>query len=519
MSQDNSYQGAGKSTLGNLLLGKPHDEGPFKVSAGMESCTQVCGEAEVTIVGEKYKLVDTPGIFDTQKPNEEVFNEIARTVHICAYGVKAILFVFEAKRFTEEQKNVLEGIRCFLGESAMDYIIPIFSHATKKQNENRDEMRKTWNQTVSSFIRILGGRWGISPNSDYFPPESSVHKARLTEIQDFIASTRGVYTTEAFEFARQEQEKNRREREEEEKRANAQYEENLRKEGKKQAEEKFKAKESESLSEMEVEKRRNDLLKSEMEVEKRRNDLLKSDVDSEKHAHKSLKSEFDTLKSAKSVQIHGNNKKADKHLLNPSCFALDTKVRLASGKSVEMSELQVGDLVLSNVSNNRLEFSEVYLISHLGHHDYPVNMVKIEFISPDGSKGQILMTPMHCIFGSDLLLLYAKDVVPGKTEILVLDKTNELIPVIVDSLVIEKDTGYISFYTRAGTVIANNILCSCYDDCPPSQLLMDLAFAPIRLWTKIFPSNHRQKELHPYVQILETAYVTWSKALEGCSFL
>ena len=48
----------------------------------------------------------------------------------------------EAKRFTGEQKNVLEGIRKFLGEGATNYIIAIFSHATKAQIRDRNTMRK-----------------------------------------------------------------------------------------------------------------------------------------------------------------------------------------------------------------------------------------------------------------------------------------------------------------------------------------------------------------------------------------
>ncbi|RHZ44648.1 hypothetical protein Glove_714g9 [Diversispora epigaea] len=377
----------------------------------------------------------------------------------------------------------------------MDYSIAIFSHATKKQNENKDEMRKAWNGTIFSFIKGLGNRWGISPNSDYFPPEHPVHKARINEIKDFIVSTQGVYTTEAFESARQEQEKIKREKEEKEKRVIEQYEEKLRKEGKEIADEFYLDK----------------IAKMKEEFEQKENHFMAETI-------KTMKQTYDDAFKKIELKVGGLQSEI-KNFKSPSCFALDTKIQLASGKLVEMSELQVGDLVLSNVSNNRLEFSEVYLISHMGHHDYSVNMVKIEFTNPDGSKGQILMTPMHCIFDSDLSILFAQDLVPGKTEILVFDKANELIPVIVDSLIIEKDTGYISFYTRAGTVIANNTFCSCYDDCPPSQFLMDLTFAPIRLWTKVFPSTHRQKELHPYVQILETAYAIWGKALEGIKMI
>src|SRR5438874_9423835 len=85
---------------------------------------------------------------------------------------------------------------------------------------------------------------------------------------------------------------------------------------------------------------------------------------------------------------------------------------------------------------------------------------------------------------------------------------HQLIPSIIYPLQ-EWDGGHISFYTRAGTIIANGVLCSCYDHCPPSQTLMDLIFLPVRWWTLIMPSTHREEHLHPYVQFLETVYLSF----------
>src|SRR6266536_4672498 len=110
----------------------------------------------------------------------------------------------EATRFTEEQKNVLKGIRKFFGEDATNYIIAIFSHATKKQTNDKNVMRNAWNDPVHSFIKDLENRWGISPDSDYFPPDDPIHKARLGEIMAFISGMRKVYTTEQLEKSRQE---------------------------------------------------------------------------------------------------------------------------------------------------------------------------------------------------------------------------------------------------------------------------------------------------------------------------
>ncbi|POG66823.1 hypothetical protein GLOIN_2v1653936 [Rhizophagus irregularis DAOM 181602=DAOM 197198] len=604
--------GAGKSTLGNLLLTQPHDEGPFYVSADMESVTQVCGTAAMSIDGIKYNIVDTPGIFDTQKVTDDVLKEIANAVKKCAYGVKAILFVFEARRFTDEQKNVLEGIRRFLGEEAINYIIAVFSHATKTQIRDRNVMRQAWNSPVRSFIQDIDNRWGIAPNSDYFPPDDPVHKARLGEIMAFISGMRGVYTTDQLEKSRKEQEEIRRQGEEEEKKIKQEYEEKLKETAKKESEkaynqkiedlrkefrakqeeeEKLRRKEKEDADEQfrksiesiqtenrmqreqdedlrrkereaaeerhmkslemmrqdhkEQQERAETMLNQRIQEEERRRErdeearreerkqaeedyrsrieeveknlknrennettrLMKELQDREKKANLDFAKQIEDLKkknalSQQEIEELKKKKRTD-------CFSLDTKVQLESGKFVEMAELQVGDRICSNVRNGELEFSEVYLISHLGHYDQFLTMIKIEFTSSDGRKGQIRTTSTHCIFREDLSVLYAQDAIPGETKILVLNETNELIPVVVDNLIIEKDTGYISFFTRAGTVIANNVLCSCYDDCPQSQALMDLVFAPIRLWTKVFPSNHRQEELHPYAKTLEYIYFNW----------
>ncbi|GES93019.1 AIG1-type guanine nucleotide-binding (G) domain-containing protein [Rhizophagus clarus] len=589
--------GAGKSTLGNLLLAQPHDDGPFYVSADMESVTQECGTATISIDGIMYNIIDTPGIFDTQLVTDKILEEIADTINKCTYGIKAILFVFEAKRFSAEQRNVLEGIRKFFGEGATNYIIAIFSHATKAQIRDRDIMRKAWNEPVCSFIEDIENRWGISPNSDYYHPDDPVHKARLEQeearrqkeeeekrikqeheekLKEIArkeaeeAHKRKVEQMEREQKAKREQEENlkRKQQQEAEERHRQMVEklkqeererqireENLRKKQQQEAEERHRQmveqmrREQEREEELRRQREREweEKLKRQREEEelrrqREREEYLRRQREREEYLRRQREKEEELRKQREREEyLRRQEQKRLEELYNErrrmleqlqreqererrlqeernrsydddDCFSLDTKVQLASGKFIEMAKIQIGDRVCSNVRNGELEFSEVYLISHLGHYDHFLKMTKIEFTKSDGQKGQIRTTPSHCIFREDMSILYAKDVVPGVTKILILNEINELVPAVVDNLTTEEDTGYISFYTRAGTVIANNVMCSCYDDCPQSQTLMDLAFVPIRLWTNVFPSNHRQEELHPYVKILEIAYRNWCNA-------
>jgi hypothetical protein len=239
----------------------------------------------------------------------------------------------------------LEGIRKFLGEDAKDYIIAVFSHADKKQIMDRDVMRKSWNAPVASFIKELENRWGISPNPDYFPPNDPIHKARLGEIKALISGMRGVFTSELLKKARQEQERIQRQKEEDEAKARREREEN---EGRKARQE----------LEREYREKLEEIVKRSEEEKKELMALIRKSI------------ENPTVTTVKS-----------------GCFSLDTEVQLASGKFIEMAELQVGDRVCSNVRNGELEFSEVYLISHLGHCNFFLEMIKIEFTNSDGQKG------------------------------------------------------------------------------------------------------------------------------------
>jgi hypothetical protein len=197
-----------------------------------------------------------------------------------------------------------------------------------------------------------------------------------------------------------------------------------------------------------------------------------------------------------------------------ACFWLETQVKLESGRIIQMSELQIGDRVLSNVRNGIAEFSDVYLISHIGKLDHEAKFAKVSFTRPDGSKGQLKLTTTHYVFNENLSIVFAKNLRPGETKILVSDDNDRLVPVFVDDVTHEWHDEYISFYTRAGSVIANDVLCSCYDHCPPSQKLMDLVFLPVRWWTLIMPSTHREERLHPYVQFLETAYLSFMNTMK-----
>ncbi|CAB5395295.1 unnamed protein product [Rhizophagus irregularis] len=206
--------GAGKSALGNLLLG--HTE--FEVSDGFNSKTKKCCVKTLSIKGNTYDIVDTPGVFDTSQ--DDSLKEIAKFVHKCAYGIKAILFVLKKERFTDEQRNTLKEIGTFLGKDATNNIIVVFSHASPDQIKCKDKMRMAWSDVplFSSFIQDIEFRWSVSPDPHHLDDDRQISEERLMEIKTFISNIREIYTTRQLEENLERQKEAKRLKEEEERR-------------------------------------------------------------------------------------------------------------------------------------------------------------------------------------------------------------------------------------------------------------------------------------------------------------
>ncbi|CAG8507336.1 9916_t:CDS:2 [Cetraspora pellucida] len=187
-----------------------------------------------------------------------------------------------------------------------------------------------------------------------------------------------------------------------------------------------------------------------------------------------------------------------------NCFKPSTKVILNVGEIVPMSSIKVGDKVCVGSKHGVLEFSEVYLIVHCDP-EAETEYQKIEFTMPTtGLTESILLTPDHHIFINNYFD-YAKNVQPYSAQLHVLSGAR-MIPVRVANVSTETHKGYISILTRAGTIVADNILCSCYASCVPYQDAIHTVLSPLRFMTSFKKSTHTGKGTHPYLEFLYNRY-------------
>ncbi|CAG8573855.1 14217_t:CDS:2, partial [Ambispora leptoticha] len=443
--------GVGKSTLGNMVLGLGPENEKFRTSDSGDSVTQYCEFAPVTIDDSQYILLDTPGFIDSAMPDSKTWKKLGAVINKCAYGVKAVLLVMAAGRYTQSHQIVVESAINFLGYQSLDHIIVVFTKCSKKQIQDPQVLLDGLSKKQKELLERVHDRWIIVPNPDYFDADSPETVENLTKLKKHINSINDIYTKSIFQSVK-----------------DAQQQRLLQLQG--EIEASFQAYDQERLVD---------------------GDDLAKERFQERMAK--IRAEMDETGITRAAQLAKSN----------GCFSLDTMVTLENGKSLSLNEVKVGERILSHTKDGRLEYSEVYMIAHYNA-DEPTEFLQIAF-SNGVNKGKLNLTPTHHIRMADGSFQYANRIHPEKSNLLSIIE-NKLVPTEIVSIEHVIKRGYICVFTHSGTIIADGIQCSCYSNCIPYQNIIHLVLSPLRLYSKVGRIQGDGQAMHPYLKILKTMY-------------
>uniref|UniRef100_A0A8C5DBG4 AIG1-type G domain-containing protein n=1 Tax=Gouania willdenowi TaxID=441366 RepID=A0A8C5DBG4_GOUWI len=193
--------GSGKSSLGNTLFG----EEVFDPGHTSGSVTVVCKSATKIVMNTQLTVVDTPGIFDSGRSEEDLKSEIIMSIVECGPGPHAFLIVLRVDMFTKHEEEVINRIIQYFSEKVLKYSVIVFTHGDRLPEGTTIQQFVDQNQKLKDVVRKCGGRchvfdnryWKNNNPEEKYRSNSYQLKELLITVENLVISNNGGIYTES----------------------------------------------------------------------------------------------------------------------------------------------------------------------------------------------------------------------------------------------------------------------------------------------------------------------------------
>ncbi|MBN3307789.1 GIMA2 GTPase, partial [Amia calva] len=152
----------GKSASGNTILGRRQFTSRPRAQLVSRQCEEGRGEA----AGRRLCVIDTPDLFSTELPAEELERERGKSVSLSGPGPHALLLVLPVGAHPDTLQGLLEAVRDLFGQEALRFTIVLFTRGEDLEDETLQQYTESQGRELQQLIVACGGRTHVFRNRD-----------------------------------------------------------------------------------------------------------------------------------------------------------------------------------------------------------------------------------------------------------------------------------------------------------------------------------------------------------------
>lgn len=152
--------GAGKSSLANTIFG----EEVFTINHTIKNEMTESKAKTKCINGNNITVIDTPGFFDPDRPEEDMKHEILMCMTECAPGPHVLLIVLKVEKYTEHEQAVIAQMCKHFSDDALTYAAVVFTHGDQLPEHMTIEEYVKQSEGLRDLVKKCGGRCHVIDN-------------------------------------------------------------------------------------------------------------------------------------------------------------------------------------------------------------------------------------------------------------------------------------------------------------------------------------------------------------------